>query len=297
LAALAGALAITALLAGCGTGGSKVPEILGEVNNEYLTTDEFMHQFKARGGAALQGPARAEFKRWLLAELVDRKLLLQEARRRGLRPSREDVRGRILEMGSRGWEEAERAQVLNVEDDLYEQRQIEDLMRHELPPVGTPSLREVRRYIQAHADLFTRPAQVRLRQIVVHSAAMVEDAQRMIKAGESFEGVVRRLGGTPAATVLGPAWNAADDVPDEVWAAAASAPKGEVRGPVASEYGFHLFKVEGRRDAGPISRDEAEARASRLIVGERRHAGVQAFLVRLRRSAVIRVDRRAVASL
>lgn len=293
--AVAAGLAVLAL--GCGRGDSRIPEILGEVNNEYLTTDEFLHQLKARGGAHLQGAARADFNRWLLAEIVDRKLLVQEARRRGVKPSREDVRERIMEMGARGWEDAERVSFMNVEDDLYDQRQIEELLRREIPPVRTPGTREVRRFVNAHRGLFRRPDQVRLRQIVVHSAAMVESAKRMIEAGTSFEETARRVAGTPRAAAMGPAWVAQEDVPGEVWEAARAAARGSLGGPVASEYGFHLFRVEDRRPAGLISSEEAEARARKRLIEERRHGAVQEFLARLRRSAVIRVDLESVARL
>jgi len=298
IAAVGLTLLFAALAAGCGGGGHSVtPEILGEVNNEYVTTDEFLHQLKARGGSDLRGQARGDFKQWLLAELVDRKLLLQEARRSGIRVAREDVRARFKELGSRGWEETERIQFMNVEDDLWEQAQIEELMRRELPPVRTPAAREVKRWVEAHPEAFVRPAQIRLRQIVVHSAAMVEKAERMIRDGETFEETVVRLGGRTKASALGPAWLAQEDVPDEVWEAARGAPERRLQGPVASEYGFHLFRVEGRREAGRIEPEQAAARARRRIVEERKRDMAEGLLTRLRRSAVIRVDRAAVESL
>ena len=77
---------LAAFLGGCSGQATQVPEIIGEVNNEYLTSDEFLHHFKARGGVALDKKARGQFKQTLLTELIDRKLLLQEARRRKMYP-------------------------------------------------------------------------------------------------------------------------------------------------------------------------------------------------------------------
>ncbi|MEK7475398.1 MAG: peptidyl-prolyl cis-trans isomerase [Candidatus Coatesbacteria bacterium] len=293
---LAVVIAAGSLVAGCGK-HEAAPEILGEVNNEYVTTDEFLHQIKTRGGADLRGQTREDFKQWLLAELVDRKLLLQEARRCSIRPNRDDVRIRIKEMGARGWEDAERAQVLNVEDDLWEQAQIDGLLRRELPPIRNPSAREVKAYVQAHPEVFARPAQFLLRQIVVHSAAMVDKAEAMLMDGETFEETAVRLGGRQRVSALGPSWMGQDDVPPEVWAAAVGARWRRIVGPVASEYGFHLFRVEGRREAGPVEPEVATIRARKRIVQERRQKLVEALLARVRRGAVIKIDRAAVAAL
>jgi parvulin-like peptidyl-prolyl isomerase len=119
----------------------------------------------------------------------------------------------------------------------------------------------------------------------------------MLMDGETFEETAVRLGGRQKVSALGPAWVGQDDVPPEVWDAAVGARWGRLQGPVASEYGFHLFRVEDRREAGPVEPEVASIRARRRIVEDRRRELVQGLLTRVRRGAAIRVDLKAVAAL
>ena len=282
--------ALCALAAGCGRTPARPPEILGEIGNEYLTTDEFMHHFKMRGGLELAGPARDELKRMLLAELVERRLLLLEARRRRIQPAREDVRRAFGELGGAGWDAADRAAAWNAQDDLYEQRQIEELVRVAVPRPDPPGRAVVAAWLAVHPEAARRPAQVRLRQIVVHSSAMANEIKAALDKGEALGTVARRLGLGGAE----PAWLGEDSLPPEVWEAARGGSVGAVLGPVASDFGYHLAVVDARRDGGALPVAEAQALARRRLGRERRDAAFRGFVTGLRRAAVIRVDRAAV---
>lgn len=265
-------------LSSCTSDPGRPPEILGEINNEYLTADEYLHHFRTRGGTVLEGAGRTEFKRWLLAELVDRKLLLQEARRRRIRPRREDVRRGIERLGQQGWEKTERAALDRVEDELYEQRQIEDLLRVALPARRAPDDRDLERFRRSHPEEFRRPARIRMRQSVVHSAAMAKKAFRDLSA-------------------VSPLWHGRDDLPAEVWTAAWAAVPGVAAGPVVTPSGWHVFEVLERHTSEPLPDAEAHAVARRRIADEQRHAATLGFVERLRAAATIRVDARALDAL
>jgi len=269
---------ILALLSSCSSEPGRTPEILGEINNEYLTADEFLHHFRTRGGVALEGTGRAEFKRWLLAELVDRKLMLQEARRRRIRPRREEVRREIELLGRKGWEQTERSAFEGVEDELYEQRQIKDLLRVALPTPTLPDARDIERFRVRHPAEFRRPARIRLRQSVVHSASMVTKAFRDLSS-------------------VSPLWHGRDDLPGEIWSAAWSAVPGAASGPVVTAAGWHVFEVLERHTSEPLPDVEAVALARRSIADERRHAATLSYVERLRAAATIRVDARALDAL
>lgn len=283
-------LVTLAAAAGCSRGPASPPEILGEINNEYLTADEYLHHFKARGGLTLGGAARDELKRMLLAELVDRRLLLSEARRRRIRPAREEVRREFGRLGGAGWEQAERTAAWNAQDDLYEQRQIEELLRAALSPPAPPGRDAIAAWVRAHPEARRRPAQVKLRQLVVHSSAMAAQLKTLLEQGGTPAAAARRFGLPEPDS----AWLGEDGLPAAVWAAAAGAKTGAVVGPVATEYGFHVGRVEGRRDGGTLSAEEAGDLARRRLLRDRRDEAQRAYVARLRRAAAIRVDRAAL---
>lgn len=289
----AAALACALLAGGCTPKPSAIPDILGQVNDEYLTTDEFMHHLKLRGGMSLDGEPRGALKRFVLAELIDRKLLLQEARRQGIKPSREDVRGAFAEQGGRGWEKPDRERAWNVEDDLVEQRQIERLLREALPVRRDPGAAAVRAYLNEHPDLLTRQDQVKIRQFVVHSAAMARTIELRRKDGDDFGDLARAAG----EKVNAAAWMGAGDLPEPVQKALSGARDGRMVGPVATDYGWNVVQLTARRPAGPVRRGDAvEAARQRLLADARREA-TEKLVARLRSRAMIRVDMAAVAAL
>lgn len=290
-------VALAVALGGCSGEPERVPEILGEVNNAYLTTDEFMHHFKVRGGMGLEGKARRVFKRWLVAELVDRKLLLQEAWRRRIRPARSAVRGSFAKMGQSGWGQADKDAAWNVQDEMYEQKQIEILLRNAVRRPKRPTAKEVRKYYRENKDEFRHPEQVRLRHIVVNSASMVEAIRSEFDSGRSFSAVRRKH--APGA-VTEPAqlkWLGEADLPVGVWEAAREARVGKPVGPVHTAYGAHFLAVRARRDAGPLSYQDAATIISRRITEERRREAVAKYVSRLRKKAKIRLDMTALAAL
>lgn len=296
----AGAFALAAALLAWGCPGDQggLPEILGEVNNEYLTTDEFMHHFKVRGGMELEGKARQVFKRWLVAELVDRKLLLQEAWRRRIRPSRSAVRSSFVEMGESGWSQAEKDAAWNIQDEMYEQKQIEILLLNAARPSKRPSEEEVLAYYRKNRSEFRRPEQVRLRQIVVNSASMVDGIRAELEAGRSFSDVQHRHAAAAEAAEKGQlAWLGEADLPTEVWETAREAKRGETAGPVTSPCGVHFLVVRDRRSAGAMSYRDAAADISRRLREERQHEAVTRYVAGLRKRAKIRIDMTALAAL
>jgi peptidyl-prolyl cis-trans isomerase C len=59
---------------------------------------------------------------------------------------------------------------------------------------------------------------------------------------------------------------------------------------VKSDYGYHLFLVEGKRPAARLSRQEAEREIRSTLEAERREAVYQEWLEELRGKATVAVD-------
>jgi len=285
-------------LASCSRDDKRMPEIIGEINNEYLTTDEFIHHFKIRGGTALDGRARKQFKRWLLTELIDRKLLLQEARRRRIRPSREAAREEFEELGGKGWSRGARSLAWDVSDDVYEQKQIAEVLKTAVPRPSSPTDSEADGYVKRHKDEFRHSGQVKLRQIVVHSAAKVKKVKAKLAAGASFSDAAKRYSEAPEAARGGlVGWCGEADLPAVLWDAVKDAPKAGAIEPLSTAYGIHFLRVEGRREAGPTEPDVARTIAKRRIREIRARKALEAYTGDLRDSAAIKVDLKAVDSL
>lgn len=289
------ALAAGVLSSSCGNRGA-LPEMVAEVNNEYVTTDEFVHHFRMRGGLELQGSSRARLRKWLIAELVDRKLLLQEARILRIRPQRTDVRADFAEKGKKAWGERENEQFMQSEDDIYEQRIIEMLLKARLvvPGVRTDEIDE---YIKTHPDEFRLPPRARMCWVVVNSASKVKKTGAQLKDGVSIEEVATDLSEEPVSVRGKWAWRDETQMPREVWEAAGRAPLEKSVGPVPTDFGTFFFRVEDRSKASKMDREETRDAARNRIRAMKKREAVENYLASLRSSAKIRVDFRALGRL
>ena len=163
--------------------------------------------------ARLQDPAKAKaFKREALDQLIRIELLSQEAKRAGLEASDDEVRRAVAEVRGRfrndeafrrrieqiGFDEAgfrEHTRKL-ISGDRYAQRVVEREVRIDE--------KDIEDFYAVNARLFKRPAQVRVRQILVavppdasatQKAGARERAAALLaraRAGESFDELARR---------------------------------------------------------------------------------------------------------
>ena len=119
---------------------------------------------------------------------------------------------------------------------------------------------------EARADEFDIPERRLLERLVFSDAAAAMDAMARIEAGESFETLVAERGleladvdlGDVRAEDLGPAAEAVFD-----------APVGEVTGPVETELGPALFRVNAVLAAQTTSFEEARPRLRETLAGDR----------------------------
>ncbi len=295
------ALALALLLPGCSPEPRPLPEILGVVNHEYLTTDEYLHQFTLRGGRRLEGKARRAFKRGLLAELVDRALLLQECRRRRIRPARPGFKAAMRELGAdgaTGWDLGDSRRRWQVEDDAAEKAAIDALLAGAALDADPPTRAEADAWLARHPEAGWSPVRVRLRRIMVHSATMTSSVSRALAAGMPFGEAARRWSAASDRRSGGEmGWPGPADGPPEVWVAVRDLPAGRTAGPITTPYGTLFLRADARADAERLGRADARDRARRAILSDRRRAALGRYVERLRTDAVISLDLAAVDGL
>lgn len=121
------------------------------------------------------------------------------------------------------------------------------------------SEKEARDFYEQHKDQFTTPAQVTFREIVLVAtdaairAGRKADADRIAaraRAGEDFVALVKELSEAPSKSVegkIGPIQPS--DLIAEVGRAVVAVPVGGVSDPIETGQGWHVLKIEARRDA------------------------------------------------
>ena len=137
---------------------------------------------------------------------------------------------------------------------------------------------DARDYFNAHRDEYVIEEGVLARQLVVKTAAEARDMVRRARAGEDFESLVKLYsidlatknnGGLlgwirPGGYIQGIGQN------EEIEKALFAAAENEIVGPVEVDDGFHVFKVDRRREFRQMEFDEVRDRLFSKLLDERR---------------------------
>jgi len=307
-AALVVALALSAA-AGCRCGGGRTappsaPRAVAVVNGEPVLAEALQRELAQSRASGGEGEGRSDVLRQrVLDEMIDRALLLQQARSRSLVVGQDQVERAFLRVRSEypgthfdDLLAQERLSQAELKMRLKEQLTIEKLIADEVFPRVQLAEAEVERYYTEHAQEFEQPEQVHALQIVVRTQPEAQKLRDEVRRKpQSFGDVARRASIAPEGTAGGDlGWFGRGSGMPEVFDACFKLPLNTVSEVTPSPYGFHVFKVVGRRPA--LRRAFAEARGlihDRLL-REKRARAQQEYLVTLRDRAKIQIDQAAL---
>jgi parvulin-like peptidyl-prolyl isomerase len=238
-------------------------------------------------------------------EMVLRRLLMQDAEKRGLTGDQERVEARIkdYEKQYQGTEARSRLQesLPQLRTALLRSTKVDELMR-EVRHVAEPSEAELRAYYTDNIELFTEPKRDRLSLILFgvdpsetsetweQARLNADDVFQQLEAGASFADLARQhsthesaerdgdLGYVHGGMLSLPAQEAVDKLA-----------LGEVSPPVQLLEGHALFRLDGRQP--PQLRDFDEVRDRALALYARGHSDAkwESFIGDLKNAATVRI--------
>lgn len=142
----------------------------------------------------------------------------------------------------------------------------------------------VKAWYDDHAVQFKRP-QVKASHILVKDEAKAKELLAKVQAGGDFAQLARENSVDPGSAKNGGdlGWFEQNRMVKEFAEAAFAAEKGAVVGPVKTQFGFHIIRVEDKRDSVPL--DEVKDK----IKGQLRNEIVEKYLEELKGAATITV--------
>jgi peptidyl-prolyl cis-trans isomerase C len=278
------------------------------VNGEPIAAETLARELReARAGA---GAGTAEsggevLRRRVLDELVDRALLLQEARARSIVVGQDQVERAFLriraEYPGTHFDDLlaqERLSQAELKARLKEQLAVERLFQDEVFPRVTVVEAELERHYADHAAEYQEPERVRVLQIVVASRdEAVQLRDRLRRNPQTFAEVARKSSIAPEGRNggdLGYIGRGAGF--PEVFDACFQMPLNVVSDVTPSPYGFHLFKVVDRKGAQRRTYEQAKGEIAEKLTREKRARAQEDYLEALRARAKIQVDEKALAA-
>jgi peptidyl-prolyl cis-trans isomerase C/foldase protein PrsA len=237
------------------------PRVIAFVNGVPIKeTDLFLKIKLSRPGQKMTEKLKME----ILEEIIRNKVIVDWGDKNGIQLTSEEL-AHGLEQLKQGYTEREFEIMLEEKGLVYstwrdvseENLKVRKIIRDALSPNLTLTAAEVEIFYKNHAAHFYRAESVRVRQIVTDSLEKAAHLKTLIDSGENFA----RLALTHS---LSPdRFNGGDlgffskgTHPKEFDEACFSLKEGLTSPVVKSPYGYHLFKLIEKREAGPIPIEE-----------------------------------------
>jgi parvulin-like peptidyl-prolyl isomerase len=236
--------------------------IVAVVNTEVITLSELEEEVgdvKAQTRQRYSGAELAQRLRQIdymgLNRMIERKLQVQIAKRRGIKVTEEEVKDAIVRLRRLGEtpDENDPKELAMIRDQLTALHLINQQVRSSLLVSDV----EILRFYQQHRDRFMLPPEVRISQIMIaldpgsELLAVREKAQEvyaLVKKGERFEELAAKYSDGPEGRRGGNlGYIRQGDMLPQIQKAIEQAPLGSVTEPIASSIGMHIIRVDDRK--------------------------------------------------
>ena len=256
----------------------------------------------------------AKFQREVGDDVVNRILLLAEARRRGIQPDRAQIDATVAGydkqyQGSANWatnrERMLAAVVPQLESASLLER-LEKLVRN----VPEPTPAQARAYYDGHRDLFVEPEQVKLRVILLKvdpsskqavwdgAKAEAQAIHRKLVAGADFAELAKLHSGDRTAAQGGEMdYTHRGMLPEAVHAVVDKLAVGGLSEPVQLLEGVAIVRLEGRKPALQRDFEQVKERAADLWQRAEGDARWKKLIADLRRATPVHIDESRYAPL
>jgi len=264
------ALLLFVMLGACGEKPQGPAQALAIINGKPLTVSEFDLRWSQLPEYARKKYPGAEGRKRFLDELIDREVLLQEAKKRGI--------------------DRDRALLERLE--RFKERSLLDvLMREEVDSRVTVSTQEMKAYHEANPGNFTAPEEFRASHILVKTEAEAVDLKKRLAGGEDFASLARKVSVDATTKSKGGdlgILKKGQTVP-EFEKVLLTLKVGEVSEPVATQFGYHLIKLVERTSGPVLSYEDAKEQIKEQVLIEKKQKRFKELVAALRANAKLRV--------
>lgn len=286
--------------------------IVAIVNDEVITQTDVSSRVDALledQQAAPQAKDPEQMERMVLQRLIEQRLLLQEARKESIAVTSDEVRKRLEDVRARFESEDAFEQSLTesnvteeqLKEKLRDQLMVQRLVDSKVRSMISVSPQEVAKEIGMHPDLAKPGDRVKASHILVRvnetrsaekARALIDDLRKQLASGAEFAALAKRYSEDPHAEEGGAmGWVAQGELLPELDAALFSLKVGELSAPIQTKLGFHLVKVEERRDATTLSVTETDRNLAQQIYQRKFQEAFTRWLTDLKRHAYIELVR------
>ena len=292
---------------GCDLWEAGLPEhIIAQVNEEQIPVEEFDREFKElmlEPGREAKGTDLENLRRAYLDQVIERKILVQEGRRLGIKVSPEELNQAISEIkmdySGEGFGETLGLKGMTLEEwkvRLEEKLLAEKVIRGASHFQDRIDKKEALRYYEDHRPVFQIGQKVRVRQIVVADGEEAIQILKRLKKGESFEKVAMRKSLGPEKVQGGDLGYFSQGEKPSEFDCVFNMEVGAISEVVKSPYGYHIFKLEEKTEPRQIPFEEAQSGILQELGRKRGEEKYEKWMKDLRGKAKVKINKKWLKS-
>lgn len=286
------------------------------VDGAEVSADEFNTEIQRVMAAGLPPAAITQFKDTIVEKLVERRLLDNAISKSEIKVSDseidsklDEVRAEFAKAQATGGEQVSLEQLTQqlgitakeLRESIAQSIAVEQLL--EKRGVGKVTDAEVRAFYDDNSEAFNRPEMVKARHILVRVDAGADEkaveakkaeaadiAKKARAKGADFAALAKEHSEGPSAPKGGDLgmFGRGQMVP-EFEKAAFGLDAGAVSDPVKTQFGWHVIKVEEKKDAGVVPFDEVSDQLKKKMQNEKLEGGIADLVSELREKAEIKL--------
>ena len=283
--------------------GVVIPE--EEVNRGLLYHQQ---RLLATTGQAIRPEMMMEARKMVLENLIDRELLYQQSRKKGITVKDAEVNEQLDQI-KKQYPSEQAFKDSMAEDQLTEatvksrikmNMAVQQFVEKEFAGKSDVTEVEVKAFYDGHPEYFTEPEAIRVSEITIRvdpkaDAAKKEEArkkaqdlQKRLQKGDDFAILAKDFSQSPSAAQGGDmGMIPRGKMPQPFDDAAFALKPGEVSAVVETPLGFHLIKVHEKKPEKTVPLKEVEERIRQHLAGEKLKQRVEQYLTEVKKTAKI----------
>ena len=298
---------LLSFLWGCGQWGAGLPEhVIAQINGEQILVEEFDREFKElvlEPGKEAKGTDLGTLRQVYLDQVIERKILVQEARRLGIKISQEELNQAIAEIKmdypGEGFGEKLGLKGMTLEEwklRLQEKLLAEKVVRSTFHSREKIDEKEALQYYENHRSSFQIDQKVRVRQIVVADGEEAIQILKRLKRGESFEKVAMEKSLGPEKVQGGDLGYFSQGERPAEFDHVFNMEAGTISEVIKSPYGYHIFKLEEKIESRQIPFEEAKVGILQELGQKKGEENYQKWFKDLKGKAKIKINKKWLRS-
>jgi peptidyl-prolyl cis-trans isomerase C len=263
-------LCMALVIVGCAK--QKEGAVLVTLDDDKITMDEFNSALDKIPMNMKMLVATQSGKKSYLESLIVKKLILKEAKKENM-DNEKEFQDRLA--------------------DIREQLLIESLLKKKINTSAQLNDEELKKYYEAHKDEFKKEKEISTRHILLKTEEEAKQVQSKLQKGEEFAELAKKYSIDPNAKASGGeiGFHPKGTLLPEYEAAAFKLAKvGQVSPIVKTQFGYHIIKLEGTKDAAPVPFEEVKDFIKQKLAQEKQKELLEKYVADLKKGAKITIN-------